>query len=276
MHAFILAGGKGVRLRPYTTRLPKPLVPIGDQYAILEIVLQQLADQGFRAVTISIGYLGHLIHAFVGDGSRWGLRVDYVTEESPLGTMGPVRVSLDRLPEHFLVMNGDILTDIDYGHVLSCHVASGAPLTIATYRRSVKVDFGVLGVDAGRVFQFQEKPELDFRVSMGVYGVSRSTLADFPPGHAFGFDDLVLSLLARDAQPGAYDFAGFWLDVGRPEDYDRANREFDTLAPRLLRGPAIAPDALPRVIELPDVAIPVHRAASAGITSLPAPAEAGR
>ena len=118
MHAVILAGGKGVRLRPYTTALPKPLVPIGDQHAILEIVLRQLATAGFTSATIAIGHLGHIIRAYVGNGSQWGLRVGYSTEESPLGTMGPLLTMLDRLPENFLVMNGDILTDLDYGDVV--------------------------------------------------------------------------------------------------------------------------------------------------------------
>src|SRR5262245_54935462 len=106
MHAVILAGGKGVRLRPYTTTLPKPLVPIGDEVAILEIMLHQLARQGFTSVTLAIGHLGHLIRSYVGDGSRWGLRADYSAEESPLGTIGPLLMIRDRLPESFLVMNG--------------------------------------------------------------------------------------------------------------------------------------------------------------------------
>src|SRR5437899_2898262 len=143
MHAVILAGGKGVRLRPYTTTLPKPLVPIGDRYAILEIVLHQLARQGFRSATLAIGHLGRLIRAYVGDGERWGLRVDYVVEESPLGTMGPL-LTMAGLPDHFLVMNGDILTDLDFGALLRGHRSSEAMMTIATYERKVKIDFGVL------------------------------------------------------------------------------------------------------------------------------------
>jgi NDP-mannose synthase len=234
MHAFILAGGRGVRLRPYTTRLPKPLVPIGDDYSILEIVLMQLAAQGFKSVTLSIGYLGHLIQAFVGDGSRWGLQVDYATEDHPLGTMGPVRQYLDDLPEHFLVMNGDILTDLAFDDVLRNHELSGVPLTIATYARNVRIDFGVLETVEGEVTGFSEKPTIDYKVSMGVYGMSRSTLEHYRPGEAFGFDDLVHDLLDSGELPGSYDFNGFWLDVGRPEDYDRANNEFNELAPLLL------------------------------------------
>ncbi|MBT2489513.1 nucleotidyltransferase family protein [Streptomyces sp. ISL-96] len=236
MHAVILAGGKGVRLLPYTTALPKPLVPIGDQHAILEIVLRQLAAAGFTSCTIAIGHLGHIIRAYVGNGSQWGLRVGYSTEDSPLGTMGPVLTMMDRLPEHFLVMNGDILTDLDFGDVVRQHQKSDAPLTVATYARKVAIDFGVLTTESGRVVGFAEKPSMDYRVSMGVYGLSRDTLAAYTPGLPLGFDELVLDLLAAKTPPHAYDFDGYWLDIGRPDDYDRANAEFTTRRGELLKG----------------------------------------
>ncbi len=236
MHVVILAGGKGVRLRPYTTALPKPLVPIGDQHAILEIVLRQLSTAGFTRCTIAIGHLGEIIRAYVGDGSQWGMSIDYATEESPLGTMGPLLTLRDRLPETFLVMNGDILTDLDYADVLRRHGESGAPLTIATYARKVHIDFGVLTTDEGRVVAFTEKPSIDYRVSMGVYGLSRSTLDGYTPGLPLGFDELVLDLLAAQSPPHAYDFDGYWLDIGRPDDYDRANAEFTTRKSLLLKG----------------------------------------
>ncbi|MQY12309.1 D-glycero-alpha-D-manno-heptose 1-phosphate guanylyltransferase [Streptomyces sp. RB5] len=236
MHAVILAGGKGVRLRPYTTALPKPLVPIGDQHPILEIVLRQLARAGFTAVTLAIGHLGQIIRAYVGDGSQWGLRVEYAAEDSPLGTMGPLLPMLGDLPEHFLVLNGDILTDLDYGDVLRTHRDSGAPLTIATHRREVHIDFGVLTTDGGRVVGFAEKPRHDYRVSMGVYGVSRRTLAGYLPGLPLGFDELVLDLLNGRNLPYSYEFDGYWLDIGRPDDYDRANAEFTAYRELLLKG----------------------------------------
>ncbi|MEU4211887.1 sugar phosphate nucleotidyltransferase [Streptomyces sp. NPDC026206] len=236
MHVVILAGGKGVRLRPYTTALPKPLVPIGDQHAILEIVMRQLAGAGFTSCTLAIGHLGHIIRAYVGDGSQWGIEVDYATEESPLGTMGPLLTMTDRLPEHFLVMNGDILTDLDFGAVLGDHIASGAQLTIATYARKVHIDFGVLTTDHGRVVGFAEKPSMDYRVSMGVYGVSRTALARYTPGLPLGFDELVLDLLGDGTPPNAYEFEGYWLDIGRPDDYDRANAEFSVHRELLMKG----------------------------------------
>lgn len=241
MHAFLLAGGKGVRLRPYTTALPKPLVPIGDRYAILEILLRQLSAQGFTSVTISIGYLGQLIRAYVGDGSQWGLQVDYATEDQPLGTMGPVVASLDRMPEHFLVMNGDVLTDLPFAQLLGDHVRSGAPLTVATYTRQVKIDFGVLRSESDVVVAFEEKPSLQYAVSMGVYGLSAATLARYEPGRPFGFDDLVLDLIRRGDPPHTHPFNGFWLDIGRPDDYDRANNDFSLISQVLLPELALEP-----------------------------------
>jgi NDP-mannose synthase len=234
MHAVILAGGKGVRLRPYTTALPKPLVPIGDSHAILEIVLHQLAAYGFTSVTLAINHLGRLIRAFVGDGSGWGLEVDYAEETMPLSTVGPLFGLRQRLPDHFLVMNGDILTSLDFHDLLSSHALSGAPLTVATSQRTAKIDFGVLDVSDYQVVGFTEKPSLTYQVSMGVYGMSRSTLDPYPEGLSFGFDQLVLDLLAQGRRPASYDFDGYWLDIGRPDDYDEANRVFASLRPMLL------------------------------------------
>jgi NDP-sugar pyrophosphorylase family protein len=237
MHAVILAGGKGVRLRPYTTALPKPLVPIGDRYVILEIVLQQLAASGFTSVTLAINHLGALIRAFIGDGSRWDLTIDYVEETKPLSTVGPLFALKDRLPEQFLVMNGDVLTDLRYGDLLHSHALNDAPLTVATAVRTVHIDFGVLTVERQRLRAFTEKPTYDYRVSMGVYGMSRKTLEPYPEGLAFGFDQLIVDLLKRGDYPASYDFDGFWLDIGRPEDYDQANRDFARLEPLLLPAP---------------------------------------
>jgi NDP-sugar pyrophosphorylase family protein len=234
LHAVILAGGKGVRLRPYTTALPKPLMPIGDSHSILEIVLDQLASRGFTSVTLAINHLGPLIRAFVGDGRRWGLAIEYVEEDKPLSTVGPLFGLKDRLPDQFLVMNGDILTDLDYAHLLRTHTFSGAGLTLAISERVHRIDFGVLDVDAGRVVGFREKPALRYPVSMGVYGMSLKTLEPYPSGQALGFDELVLDLLAAGRNPATYPFSGFWLDIGRPEDYDEANRTFAQLKPILL------------------------------------------
>ena len=237
MHAVILAGGRGVRLRPYTTAFPKPLVPIGDEFAIIEIVLRQLRSSGFSTATIAIGHLGQLIRAYCGDGAQWDLSIDYWPEDAPLGTMGPVVSNLEQLPESFLVMNGDVLTDLDFGELLRGHDAAGAGLTVAAYDRVVKIDFGVLGLggdDGDRIVEFREKPVEHFSVSMGTYAVSRDTLTGYPVGEPLGFDELVLDLIAAGRPPRVHRFDGYWLDIGRPDDYDRANEDWETLRGRLL------------------------------------------
>ena len=234
-HAVVLAGGLGTRLRPFTTSLPKPLVPIGD-IPVLEIVLRQLAGHGFDRATLAIGYLGELIRDAVGDGSRLGIAVDYALETTPLGTIGPVVRILDQLPETFLVLNGDVLTDLDYADVLDGHAVSAAPLTIATFERVVETDFGVLELEGPTVIGFQEKPTLRYSVSMGVYGLSRATLSRYVPGTTVGFDELVLDLLARGEHPRSHPHTGYWLDIGRPADYERANQEFADMRGTLLPG----------------------------------------
>lgn len=235
-HAVILAGGKGTRLRPYTTLLPKPLMPIGDEHSILEIALAQLARCGFGRVTLALGHFGHLIRSYIGDGSRWGVTIDYTAaEEVPLGTLGPVLRILDRLPERFLVMNGDVLTDLDYSDLLRRHDEAGAPLTVATYQRETRIDYGVLATKDGQVVEFTEKPTIEYRVSTGVYACSKHALSSYTPGLPVGFDELVLDMLARGTPPQDYAFSGYWFDIGRPEDYDRANAEFGLIRGSLLR-----------------------------------------
>jgi mannose-1-phosphate guanylyltransferase len=232
----ILAGGKGVRLRPYTTTLPKPLVPLGDECAILEVVLRQLARAGVGTVSIAIGHLGKLIRAYAGDGRRWGLDVDYWEEDLPLGTVGPLVRHRDELPDAFLVMNGDILTDLCFDRVLDHHRAVDAEVTVATFVREVPIDFGVVEVADERIVGFQEKPTLAYTVSMGVYALSRRVLERYEPGMPLGFDDLLLDQIAAGgpARPQTYPFDGFWLDIGRPEDYDRANELFPVMRSSLI------------------------------------------
>jgi NDP-sugar pyrophosphorylase family protein len=225
--AVVLAGGLGSRLAPLTAVIPKPLVPI-DREAIAEILLKQLKYRGVQRVIVSIGYLGHLIQAVLGDGARYGLEITYQHEEEPLGTVGPLWLLADRLPDDFLVLNGDVLSDIDFGGLLAAHCASGRVLTVATYPRQVKVDLGVLQTgDDGCVTRFVEKPTYDFLVSMGVYAMNRRVLSYFARGQRFGFDDLVLAMLANKDPVGTFNWGhGRWLDIGRPADYADAQERF--------------------------------------------------
>jgi NDP-mannose synthase len=233
MRAIIMAGGKGTRLRPYTTLIPKPLVPLGGKYSILEIVIMQLAQSGFSHVTLAVNHLSHLIMAYFGDGARFGLKLDYSIEESELSTIGPLTL-IDDLPENFLVMNGDILCDLNYRAFFETHVASGASVSVSSYRRQVKIDFGVLGLDeAGMLSSFREKPSYDFDVSMGIYCVHRRVIDTLPRGKAYGFDHLMLDRLAANQPVQIRPFDGYWLDIGRPDDYQYADDNFAELLAKL-------------------------------------------
>jgi NDP-sugar pyrophosphorylase family protein len=233
VRAILLAGGMGTRLKPYTTLVPKPLVPIGGEFSIIEVVIRQLKRQGFERVTIAVNHLSQLIMAFIGDGSRWGMQVDYSTETEPLGTIGPLTLIPD-LPESFLVMNGDVLTDFDFGTFYKDHVARGNPVSVAAFKRDSKIDFGVLRYDeTGRLTAFQEKPVYHFDVSMGIYCISRKTIESLPRGKKYGFDDLMLDGLKTGSDIRIHPFGGFWLDIGRPDDYDFVNENYATIKPKL-------------------------------------------
>jgi NDP-mannose synthase len=219
--AIILAGGKGTRLRPYTISLPKPLVPIGD-YPILEIILRQLVKYGFTEVTLTVNHLAELIQAYCGDGSKWGLHIDYSLEEQPLSTMGPLTL-IKNLPDNFLVMNGDVLTDLDFSRFYEHHTQSRNKFTISAHRRRNKIDYGVLTKnDNNQLVNFEEKPETDYLVSMGIYMVSKSVLDYIPPNTFFGFDHLMKSMIEQSSYPTILEHKGYWLDIGRPDDFEQA------------------------------------------------------
>lgn len=233
MRAIILAGGKGTRLRPYTTLIPKPLVPLGGKYSILEIIIMQLVRSGFTHITLAVNHLSQLIMAYFGDGSRLGVKLDYSLEEGELSTIGPLTL-IDDLPENFLVMNGDILCNLDYRVFFDAHVLAGSQISVSAYQRQVKIDFGVLHFDAkGYLNQFQEKPVYDFDVSMGIYCINRSVIEALPRGIKYGFDNLMIDGLANRQNIDIRLFSGYWLDIGRPEDYEYADENFSELSAKL-------------------------------------------
>jgi NDP-sugar pyrophosphorylase family protein len=234
MRAVILAGGKGTRLAPYTVAFPKPLMPVGD-LPILEIVVRQLRHYGFRRITMAVGHLAELIQTFFGDGSKFGLTIDYSREERPLGTAGPLHLIPD-LDETFLVMNGDLLTDLNYGELMRWHSEQKNDATIGVYEKKVSIDLGVLDRDGdNRIVDYKEKPTLTYEVSMGVYVFSKSILQYVPQGH-FDFPDLVLELIRRGRPIRGYRFQGLWLDIGRAEDYAKAVETFESQRAKLLPG----------------------------------------
>ena len=230
----VLAGGLGTRLQSYTTVLPKPLMPVGDR-PVLDIVIRQLRRHGFERVTIATGHLAELIEVFFGDGSRFGVEIDYFRETSPLGTVGSL-ASIEGLDDDFLVMNGDVLTDMDYAAFIRDHVAGGAAATIASIRRNVNISLGVMEFGDGdapeRVTGYIEKPTHVYEVSMGVYCLDPRVLA-----HAeapLDFPDLILRLLERGERVEAWRPDAYWLDLGRHDDYEKAMDEFESVRHRLL------------------------------------------
>ena len=231
-HAVILAGGKGSRLRPYTIVLPKPLMPIGD-YPILEVIVRQLVVQGFTHITLAVNHQAELIKAFFGDGSKWGISIAYSLEDQPLGTMGPLKL-INNLPDHFLVMNGDILTDIVFADFFEKHVNSGAIYTISSHLREEMIDYGVLQTNNGLLTGFKEKPKNTYEVSMGIYMLSKKVLDFIPNNTPYGFDQLMLALLAKNEPVAVNTFTGLWLDIGRPDDYVEAIEQFDQLKDKIL------------------------------------------
>jgi NDP-sugar pyrophosphorylase family protein len=222
MRAAILAGGLGTRLAPYTTVLPKPLIPIGER-PILELIIRQLAAAGFTRVDLCVAHLGELIRAYLTESGSVPstIDIDYHWEDEPSGTAGAIR-ELERDGDPLLVMNGDILTTLDYAELVKFHSEQESALTIASHVKEVKIDLGVLEGAETAVSDYVEKPTLTYEVSMGIYVYSPDAIDRIPPGR-FDFPDLVLALLADGLPVRKYTFDGAWYDVGTADELQRAS-----------------------------------------------------
>jgi Nucleoside-diphosphate-sugar pyrophosphorylase involved in lipopolysaccharide biosynthesis/translation initiation factor 2B, gamma/epsilon subunits (eIF-2Bgamma/eIF-2Bepsilon) len=242
--AVVLAGGKGSRLRPYTVVLPKPLMPIGE-YPILEVIVRQLVYFGFDRITLAVNHQADIVKAFFQDGSKWGASIDYSFETMPLSTIAPLKLIAD-LPENFLLLNGDVLTDLDLDAFYTKHVGQRRLFTISASRREHTIDYGVLDIDsAGRLSGFREKPSHEYLVSMGIYGVNKRILDLVPGDRKYGFDDLMTGMLAAGLPVDVEPYSGEWLDIGRPDDYIRAIETFEQKKDRLL--PPVPPNLAARI-----------------------------
>jgi NDP-sugar pyrophosphorylase family protein len=226
MQAIILAGGKGTRLMPYTATFPKPLVPLGER-PILEIVIRQLKKAGFKDIVISTGHLAGLIEAYFGDGEKLGVDIRYVREEKPLNTAGALAL-VDDLEKDFLVMNGDVLTTLDYGKMMRFHEDEEAVATIGVFERVQKIDYGVVSLAGGsKLKDYVEKPTIPFLVSMGVNVLNRKAVSYIKKGEALGMPDLMLRLKGKGENVVCYREKCEWLDIGRPDDYELAQKEME-------------------------------------------------
>lgn len=228
MKAVVLAGGKGTRLAPYTKILPKPLMPIGDM-PILEVLIRQMKRAGIEQVILTVGHMAGLLKAFFNNGSQFGIPITYSYENKPLGTAGPLAL-VKGLDDTFLVMNGDVLTTLCLGDLIRFHKESGATATIATHRRQVKIDLGVIQFnDNNEITDYIEKPTYDYRVSMGIYVFEAKVLSYIKPGQYLDFPELVHKLLAAHEKVVGFPFDGYWQDLGSPGDYEQANLDFDKM-----------------------------------------------
>ena len=233
MKAVVLAGGKGTRLAPYTTILPKPLMPIGDM-PILEVMLMQMKRAGVNEVILTVGHLASLLRAYFGYGEQWNMNIHYSYEKEPLGTAGPMSL-VKGLDNTFLVTNGDVLTTLDLKELIDFHQKEGGIATIAVHRRQVRIDLGVvLSNDDHRITGYIEKPTYDYTVSMGIYVFEPRVLEYIPTSQYLDFPDLVLKLLAAGEKVVAYPFDDYWMDLGRPDDYQKANEDFSKMKPQFL------------------------------------------
>ncbi len=225
MKAVIQAGGMGTRLRPYTLVLPKPLMPVVG-LPVIEILIKWLRRNGVTETYITTGYLGHLLRSILGDGSQWGLNINYTEETEPLGTVGALHLMKEHLDEPFLMLNGDLITDINVRNLMENHKNNDGLVTVATTTKTVDVDLGVIESKDNKIISFREKPSMDFTVSMGIYCMDPQVLELIPPGLPFGFDDLVFAMLDKGLPVYTSPHQGCWLDIGRPEDFQRAQEEF--------------------------------------------------
>lgn len=233
MKAVVLAGGKGTRLAPFTTVLPKPLMPIGEM-PILEVILRQMRCAGIEDVVLAVGHLSELMKTFFQDGNRFGINIRYSYEEKPLGTAGPIAM-VDNLSETFFVTNGDVLTTLRLQDLIEFHKKEGAIATIAVHERKVKIDLGVIQWDGGPCIKdYIEKPAYDYCVSMGMYVFEPEVLKYIPRGEYLDFPDLVLKMIAAGEKVIGYKFDGYWQDLGRPDDYQTATLDFERLRNQFL------------------------------------------
>ena len=218
--AIILCGGLGTRLRPFTKVLPKPLMPINDR-PILEIVIQKLKKNNFKNIILSIGYKGELIKSYFGNGKKFGVKISYIKEKKPLGTMGPLNL-LKKLPNNFLVMNGDILSSINIKNFFEKHIKSKSIFTVSTISRNHVIDYGVIKYKKNKMVDFIEKPKKNYQVSMGIYALNKKVIKYIPKNKYYGFDHLMKQFLKKNIDVNLFFYNGLWLDVGRQNDYMKA------------------------------------------------------
>lgn len=225
MKAVIMAGGLGTRLKPFTHIIPKPLLPVGEK-SVLEIVMHKLKSQGFKEIILAVGYKSDLFESFFGNGSKFGLSIKYSKEKKRLGTAGPVRLVKDRLDEPFLVMNGDILTNMDFSKLKKFHKKNQSDFTLVTKKITLPLHYGVVEKNGNNILNIQEKPVVESEVSAGIYFLNPDVIDFIPPNRTFNMPDLMRALLNAHRNVLAYQLNDYWLDIGQLGDYQQAQKDF--------------------------------------------------
>jgi len=224
--AVILAGGQGSRLRPLTSDTPKPLLKVGGQ-PVLELIIQQLRAYGFHKMYISVNYLGSQIEDYFGDGHRYGVEIEYLREPEPLGTTGPLSLIPDSLNSAAIVVNGDLVTKLNFGHLLNFHLEGKFHLTLGVKEHTIQVPYGVISATGERVTEFREKPEETRLINSGVYVFSPVAIAMVPSETFYNMDQLIGRMLAEpDYNVGAFLIHEYWMDIGTAADYQQAQWDY--------------------------------------------------
>ena len=226
MKVVILAGGLGSRLKPFTEVIPKPLLPIGEK-SVLEIQIERLKKHGFDEIFLATNYKSQYIEGFFGDGSRYGVKLSISQEKKPLGTAGPLLLLKEKFDKPFVVMNGDILSLVDFSKLYDFALAQDSLLTISIKKEITPFAFGNIFFDGDKVTGIQEKPNILMYILAGIYVMKPEIFKFFPEDEYFGMDSLILKMLAEDATVSKYELKEYWLDIGRLNDYEKAQKVYN-------------------------------------------------
>lgn len=235
MKAVILAGGLGTRLQPFTQVIPKPLLPVGES-SVLEIQIMSLARCGFHEIYIATNYRSDYIEAFLGDGKKYGVQLTFSRETKPLGTCGPITLLRDQLTEPFVLMNGDVLTTLNFKDLYAAAMATDTDLTVVTKEIVTPFNFGKVTSDGPYILEIEEKPDLKLEILAGIYVLRPAVLDLVPVNEYFGIDLLIKSMLATHRRVGRYLMKDYWLDIGRVDQYEQAQAAYDEHFDHLRKG----------------------------------------
>lgn len=223
----LMVGGLGQRLRPFTEVMPKPLLPLGGR-PLLEIIIDNFVAQGFRRFYLSVNYKAEMVQMVIGDGARFGAQIEYIHEEARLGTAGALGLLPSPPQAPLIVMNGDLLTKVDFGHMLAAHAEQGCAATMAVRDFRIQIPYGVVELDDSRIVRVVEKPVQSFLVNAGIYALNPEVVARVPANQPLDMPDLLAQVMAEDGRVGAFPVREYWADIGTREDFDRACSEYTT------------------------------------------------